>query len=77
MGLFNDPSQFPLATLIIIAASGLAVMLGYAHHRLFYGIEDTSIPGPSDDQTVYMREQTAYERLECSAVSDVKTMKPQ
>lgn len=56
MGLFSDPSLFPLATLIIIAACGAAVLLGYAQYRLFYGIEDTSIREPTDEQAAYMRE---------------------
>lgn len=56
MGLFSDPSLFPLATLIIIAACGAAVLLGYAQYRLFYGIEDMSIPEPTDEQAAYMRD---------------------
>lgn len=56
MGLFNDPSLYALATFVIIISCGLAVLLGYAVHRLHYGLEEETMREPSAEQAAYMHE---------------------
>lgn len=73
MGLFTDPSLYALATFVIIVACAAAVLVGYAIHRLYYGIEEVTMREPSAEQAVYMRE-VRLRNLE--SVGAMSTQKP-